>query len=155
MKILSTLLLLFAFVVPAQAAEVLSPDPVVEARLAEVGSKLRCLVCQNQTIADSNADLAVDLRREIREQIAAGETDQQIIDYMVARYGDFVLYRPPFKTTTVLLWFGPALLLLLGVLVLRRALRARRLAQAGDAPLAPDDRRRAETLLAAHNEDAP
>lgn len=152
MKIILALLMLCTAAV-AQASEAVSPNPADEARLAEIAAELRCLVCQNQTIADSNADLAVDLRREIREQIAAGRSDGEIIDYMVDRYGDFVLYRPPFKATTVLLWTGPALLLLLGVLVLRRTLRARRAAMQ-DTPLAQDDRRRAEALLAARDEDA-
>src|SRR5262249_39597466 len=82
-------------------------DPVAAARAVKLAEKLRCLVCQNQSIAESNAELAQDLRRQINEQIAAGKTDQQIADYMTARYGDFVLYQPPFKTTTLLLWIGP------------------------------------------------
>jgi cytochrome c-type biogenesis protein CcmH len=82
-------------------------DPVKAARAVKLADKLRCLVCQNQTIADSNAELANDLRGQIREQIAAGRTDDEILAYMVQRYGDFVLYQPPFKTTTVLLWTGP------------------------------------------------
>ena len=87
---------------------------------------LRCLVCQNQTIAESRADLAMDLKKEIREQIKAGKTDEQIIQFMVARYGDFVLYKPPFKDTTVLLWAGPFALLLGGLIVLFVYLRRRR-----------------------------
>ena len=122
-----------------------------DVRLGEISAELRCLVCQNQTIADSNADLAVDLRREIREQIGAGRSDGEIIDYMVARYGDFVLYRPPFKATTLLLWAGPALLLLVGVLTLRRTLKLRR-AAAAETPLDDDARRRAEALLADEQE---
>ena len=105
----------------APAAE----DPAVEARLVRIASELRCLVCQNQTIADSNADLAVDLRKQVREMIKRGDTDRQIIDYMTARYGDFVLYRPPLKSTTAFLWFGPALLLLIGVAALVHVLRKR------------------------------
>ena len=88
-------------------------DPVASARAVALSEKLRCLVCQNQTIADSNAELAQDLRRQIREQIAAGKSDKEIVDYMVARYGDFVLYRPPFKERTWLLWLGPFALLLM------------------------------------------
>ena len=85
-------------------------DPGRGSARVTLAEELRCLVCQNQTIADSNAELALDLRRQIREQIAAGKTDDEIVDYMVARYGDFVLYQPPVKATTLLLWAGPALL---------------------------------------------
>src|SRR6185503_15178674 len=100
---------------------------------------------QNQSIAESNAELAVDLRRQIREQIVAGRSDGEIIDYMVQRYGDFVLYRPRVKATTVLLWFGPLLLLAAGFLVLRRNLRARR---AEEPLLSEEERRRVQSLLA-------
>ena len=100
-------------------------DPVLEARMLSITSELRCLVCQNQTIADSHAELADDLRRQVREMLVRGDTDKQIIDYMTARYGDFVLYRPPVKSTTWLLWFGPALLLLGGLAVLLVTLRRR------------------------------
>jgi len=99
-------------------------DPAIEARMLRIASELRCLVCQNQTIADSHADLAEDLRREIRTLLNQGATDEQVAKYMTDRYGDFVLYRPPVKPTTLLLWYGPAALLLAGtvtlVLVLRR-----------------------------------
>jgi cytochrome c-type biogenesis protein CcmH len=101
----------FAF---GQADEIAHPDPVVEQRLKDLAEELRCLVCQNQTIADSNAPLALDLRNQIREQVAQGRTDDQIRAYMVARYGDFVLYRPPLKATTTMLWLGPFVLLLVG-----------------------------------------
>ena len=89
-------------------------DPATETRLRGLSQELRCLVCQNQTIADSNADLAVDLRREVRTQILQGRTDGEIKDYLVARYGDFVLYRPPLQSNTALLWLGPFVLLLAG-----------------------------------------
>ena len=112
-------------------------DPVAAARAVKLSEKLRCLVCQNQTIADSNAELALDLRRQIHEQIAAGKSDDEIVDYMVARYGDFVLYQPPVKATTVLLWAGPALLVLLGFFVLVRMLRARRAPGRGAAARPP------------------
>ena len=102
-------------------------DPALEARMTAIASELRCLVCQNQTIADSHADLAVDLRRRVREMLQAGQSDQQITDYMTARYGDFVLYRPPFKAMTALLWFGPGAMVLIGLgslfFVLRRRSR--------------------------------
>jgi cytochrome c-type biogenesis protein CcmH len=117
--------LLVASVAHAREAAPEAADPALEARMVRVTSELRCLVCQNQTIADSHADLAVDLRRQVREQLQAGRTDAEIIDYMTARYGDFVLYRPPFKTTTVLLWLGPALMLAGGLLVLTVVLRRR------------------------------
>jgi cytochrome c-type biogenesis protein CcmH len=102
-----------------------SPDPALEARLQEVTAELRCLVCQNQTIADSHADLAVDLRNQVREMLRRGDSREQIIEYMTARYGDFVLYRPPLKQSTAFLWFGPALLLVAGVVVLVVVLRRR------------------------------
>ncbi len=114
-----------------------SADPALEARMVQITSELRCLVCQNQTIADSHADLAVDLRREVREQLKRGRSDSEIIDYMTARYGDFVLYRPPFKATTVLLWLGPALMLGAGFTVLLVVL-GRRNRMAADA-FEPED----------------
>ena len=92
-------------------------DPATEARLKHLSDELRCLVCQNQTIADSNADLAVDLRRVVRAQILAGKSDGEIKDYLVARYGDFVLYRPPIQANTALLWGGPFVLLAIGLIV--------------------------------------
>ncbi|MEO8298819.1 MAG: cytochrome c-type biogenesis protein [Burkholderiales bacterium] len=100
-------------------------DPALEARMLHITTELRCLVCQNQTVADSHSGLAQDLRQKVRELLAAGNTDPQVIDYMTARYGDFVLYRPPVKTSTVLLWFGPALLLLAALGALLRVLRQR------------------------------
>jgi cytochrome c-type biogenesis protein CcmH len=124
-----------------------NPDPALAERAARLASELRCLVCQNQSIADSNAELAVDLRRQIDEQIREGRSDTQIRDYMVERYGDFVLYRPPMKASTFALWVGPAVLLVLGFWVLRRVLR-RSVATAEDAPLSAADRERAARLLA-------
>ena len=139
------LLLAFLLALPglafAQAAEVAKPDAAVEARLKGLAEELRCLVCQNQTIADSNAPLALDLRNQIRQQIAAGRDDDQIRAYMVERYGDFVLYRPPFKAATAVLWLGPLLLLVFGAVSYALIVR-RRKAQA-DAP-APTAKRRAE-----------
>ena len=112
---------------PVLAAEDLAPfqDPVLEARYQNLIRETRCLVCQNQTIADSNADLASDLRRQIKQQIAAGASDGEIVDFLVTRYGDFVLYRPPMKPTTWLLWAGPALLVLLGLGVFARVIYVR------------------------------
>ena len=100
-------------------------DPELEKRVLAVSVELRCLVCQNQTIADSNADLAVDLRNQVREMLRQGKSQADIVDYMTARYGDFVLYRPPVKNTTALLWFGPPLLLGSGLLALWLILRRR------------------------------
>ena len=100
-------------------------DAALEARVQRISAELRCLVCQNQTIADSNADLAVDLRRQVRLMLQQGQSEQQVLDFMTQRYGDFVLYRPPVKSTTALLWFGPAALLVLGVAVLLITLRRR------------------------------
>ncbi len=97
-----------------QAAEVARPDAATEQRLKVLAEELRCLVCQNQTIADSNAPLALDLRNQIRTQVAEGRSDDQIRAYMVERYGDFVLYKPPFKASTAMLWLGPLLLLAVG-----------------------------------------
>ena len=121
-------------------------DPVQEKRAVKLSEQLRCLVCQNQSIAESNAELAVDLRRQIHEQIKAGRSDNEIVDFMVQRYGDFVLYRPPWKLTTVLLWMGPLLLLAIGALVLARHLRERR-RRAAEPELTEEERRRAELLL--------
>ena len=112
-------------------------------------NELRCLVCQNQSIADSNADLAADLRREVHRMISSGATDQAIVDYLVERYGDFVLYRPPLKPTTVLLWFGPFLLCVIALVVLRSRVRRQR----QTANLTDHERERAEQLLEHHPEE--
>jgi len=122
-------------------------DAAAADRAIGLAAQLRCLVCQNQSIAESNAELAVDLRRQIDEQIAAGRTDREILEFMTARYGDFVLYRPPFKASTALLWLGPALLLAIGAAVLLRTLRSRA-AAAGERPLTDEERERAAALLA-------
>lgn len=122
-------------------------DPVHEKRAVHLAEQLRCLVCQNQSIAESSADLAVDLRRQIREQIRAGKSDGEIVDFMVQRYGDFVLYRPPFRATTLLLWGGPPLLLLIGAAVFARNLRERR-KRLVERDLTDAERERAAQLLA-------
>ncbi len=114
--------------------------------MVKLSEKLRCLVCQNQSIADSSAELAQDLRRQIREQVAAGKTDDEIVAYMVARYGDFVLYEPPVKSSTALLWAGPALLVVVGFAVLARLVRTRR-TEPASPPLTPEERERAARLL--------
>ena len=134
---------------PAMAEEAapLAADPVAEKRLLELSNELRCLVCQNQTIADSNAELAVDLRREIRGMIQAGKTNPEIIDFMVVRYGDFVLYRPPVKGITLLLWGGPIALMLIGFFIMQRYLRQRAKRVAKDQPLTADEAQRAEALF--------
>ena len=118
-------LVLLSFFAAAKEAAPAADDPVLEARMLSIASELRCLVCQNQTIADSHADLAQDLRRQVREMLQRGDTDRQIIDFMTARYGDFVLYRPPLKATTAFLWFGPGLLLVGGLAGLVWVLRKR------------------------------
>ena len=119
-------------------------DEALERRVTALAHELRCLVCQNQTIADSNAPLAVDLRNQIREQMAAGKSDRDIVDFMVQRYGDFVLYRPPLKPTTVFLWAGPFLFLVLGLFFLFRFLRSR---QVPPPQLSEAERARAAKLL--------
>ena len=124
----------------------LAQNPATENRIRGLEEKLRCLVCQNQTLADSNAELASDLRKQVRDLVAAGKSDAQIIDYLVQRYGDFVLYDPPFKATTLLLWLGPFALLAAAGLVLLATLRRRR--RAPDEPaLGQDDKRLVESLL--------
>ena len=132
----------------AQAFEIEQPlaDPALEARAAAINSDLRCLVCQNQSIAESNAELAKDLRRLVRERIAAGDTDEEVIRFMVARYGDFVLLSPPVKPTTYALWFAPPVILLLGAGILYAYLRRARRAAAG-APLSGAERQRLKVLL--------
>lgn len=123
--VLMIFLLSFGLSVAAKEAVPAAQDPVLEARMVRIASELRCLVCQNQTIADSHASLAVDLRNQVVEQLQKGQSDQQIIDYMTARYGDFVLYRPPMKRTTLILWFGPGILLVASLAALFFVLRRR------------------------------
>jgi cytochrome c-type biogenesis protein CcmH len=149
------LLLAFLLALPgvacAQAAEVAKPDAAVEERLKRLAEELRCLVCQNQTIADSNAPLALDLRNQIRQQVAAGRNDDQIRAYMVERYGDFVLYRPPFKATTAVLWLGPMLLIALGAVIFLGVVRKRREAPTPAEALSGTQRAQLQALL----EDSP
>jgi cytochrome c-type biogenesis protein CcmH len=146
MLLVAALLALVPFAGWAKTALPLAADPVLEKRMMTLAAGLRCLVCQNQSLAESNAELAVDLRNEIREQMRRGASDQDVIDYLVARYGDFVLFRPPLKASTLLLWSGPAILLLLGIGLLMRTLRRRR-AQITQTPLSAAARARAQNLL--------
>jgi cytochrome c-type biogenesis protein CcmH len=120
-------------------------NPAMEARAREVGQVLRCLVCRNQSIDDSDADLAHDLRVLVRQRIAAGDSDDQVIAYIRSRYGDFVLLRPPFAAGTVLLWAGPALFLLLGGIAVARFYR--RSPAPPNAPLSPEERRRLAVVI--------
>lgn len=130
--------LLLALALPVHAQ-----DPEIDKRVTALATELRCLVCQNQTLADSNAPLAVDLRNQIREQLKSGKSERDVLEYMVARYGDFVLYRPPLKAATIALWAGPFVFLVLGAWILVRLLRRR----APERELSDAERARAAKLL--------
>ncbi|MDP1605124.1 MAG: cytochrome c-type biogenesis protein CcmH [Rhodocyclaceae bacterium] len=144
----SACVLLLANPVLAKEAVPLAEDPAVEARLVKISTELRCLVCQNESLAGSQAELAQDLRREVRDLIKQGNSDQQVKDFLVSRYGDFVLYRPQLKPSTWLLWGGPFVLLIVGLAVLVNYLRRRsRLIGDGEAPLSEAEKQRAEVLL--------
>ncbi len=132
---------------PAPVPAAPSADPQFEQRLRVLETELRCLVCQNQTLADSNAGLAEDLRREVRELAMQGKSDAQIKEYLQARYGDFVLYNPPVKSTTWLLWFGPFALLALGAVVAWRVVRQRSRPAAAAPQLDDASRKRVEELI--------
>lgn len=125
-------------------------DPAHDARYRALLEELRCVVCQNQTLAESNAPLAVDLREQVRVRIEAGASDREIVEYLTARYGDFVLYRPPLNAVTALLWFSPLLLLLVGSVFAWRLLRAPPTAR----PLDPAERSRVRTLLGGRSNDS-
>lgn len=144
---------LFAMLPLAHAGEAVptAEDPVLEKRVMAVSHNLRCLVCQNQTIADSNAELAVDLRNQVREKLRQGESEQEILNYMVSRYGDFVLFKPMVKSTTWLLWFGPLLLVVLGAGVLIFMLRQRRKQMQQSPIMSAEEHARAESLLSGIN----
>jgi cytochrome c-type biogenesis protein CcmH len=137
-KLLFSLFLLAATAAPAQASEALSlgEDPAIEQRLVNLAEDLRCLVCQNESLAGSHAELAEDLRKEIRAQMKAGKNDKEVIEYLTTRYGDFVLYRPPFKPVTYILWLGPLLFLGIGGAVWYLALKKR-----SDLQAAPVDQK--------------
>ncbi len=143
---LLVVLLIVPLFVAAQEAKPMADDPALEQRVMNLAQELRCLVCQNETLADSRADLALDLRTQIREQMKAGKSDKEIVAFLTLRYGDFILYRPPVKPTTYLLWFGPFILMIAGLTLLFRNLKQRR-ELIIDKPLSQDERRRAEELL--------
>lgn len=136
----------------AKEAEFTGGDPQLHERVMSVSAELRCLVCQGQSLSDSNSDFARDMRQQIKEMMESGKSDREVVDFMVERYGDYVRYRPPFKATTVLLWFGPFLLLGLGVGVLYWNI-LRRKKKIVETPLSDADRRRAEALLQDQSED--
>jgi cytochrome c-type biogenesis protein CcmH len=143
---LAVSMVLFASVGMGREAVPMAEDPKLEARLVDISQELRCLVCQNESLASSHAELADDLRQEVRELIRSGKSDQDIKDFLVARYGDFVLYRPEVKPLTWVLWFGPFLLLVVAAIFLGVYLRQRR-AVAAPAVMTEDERERAKQLL--------
>jgi cytochrome c-type biogenesis protein CcmH len=145
-RVFVLLLCLMPWFAYAGEAKDLAADPVLEKRMIGLAEKLRCLVCQNESLASSHAELAEDLRREVREQMSKGMSDQEIIDYLVARYGDFVLYEPPVKSYTLLLWFGPFVLLLAGGGLLLFQLRKRR-QTVPEVALSSEAQQRATALL--------
>src|SRR5947207_7974181 len=146
-RVFVLILVLISLAAPALSKEAKpAEDPEIEQRMKALTEQLRCLVCQNETLADSRADLAEGLRQEIREQMKAGKSDQEIVAFLTQRYGDFVLYKPPVKSTTYLLWFGPFVLLFAGTGVLYRYLKRRR-ELIDDKPLTADERKRAEEIL--------
>lgn len=152
MKFLISLLFALHAALAAHANEAvpLAEDPVVEQRLIVIAEELRCLVCQNESLAGSRADLAQDLRREVRTLIKSGKSDAEIKEYLVARYGDFVLYRPPVKPTTWLLWFGPLVLLLGAAWVLIGIIRRSQSQKEGPV-LDEAQRAKAQALLKENN----
>ena len=134
----------------AKEAVPMAADPEMEKIVNEISAELRCLVCQNQTIADSHAGLAVDLKNQVREMVKQGKTRDDVVDYMVERYGDFVRYRPPIKPSTYILWVGPFLLLAGGLIILVVNLRKRKVI-APDAPLSEEDHQKLESILHTEN----
>ncbi len=145
---LALLLMLFAFPVQAVEPSEMLPDPALEARAREIGRALRCVVCQNQSIDDSSAEVARDMRRAVRERLAAGDDDGAVFAYMVARYGDYVLLKPPFKAGTLVLWLGgPLVLLVAGGALLIAARRRRRTPLAPPVPLSDEERTRLSVIL--------
>ena len=145
-----TFLLLLGGAAWGREAAPAAADPQLEEQVMAVAAELRCLVCQNQSIAESDSDLAKDLRDQVREKLRQGQSERDIIDYMIARYGDFVLWRPPFKLTTLLLWLGPVLLVLAGLIVLFYRLARER--DGGEIELSEAARARAAQLLESRTE---
>jgi cytochrome c-type biogenesis protein CcmH len=144
------LILALAFVAGAAGAVLPDeqlPDPALEARARAISKELRCVVCQNQSIDDSDAPLARDLRVIVREQITAGKTDDQVMSYVVERYGNFVLMKPPFQLGTALLWLGPLLVTIVGAIGAMMYVRGRKAAAAEPAPLTPEEQARVDALL--------
>ena len=146
MRNILILLMFLSLPVYGGEAQDMAKDPVLEKRMVVLAEELRCLVCQNESLASSHADLAEDLRREVRELMQKGMSDQEIKDYLVARYGDFVLYEPPMKSSTLLLWIGPFALLIGGLGVLVFQVRGRR-KTVTDTALSPEAQQRAAALL--------
>lgn len=142
------LLVMCSFVALAREAVPVAEDPALEAHMMRIAEDMRCLECQNETLAASHAGLAKDLRQQIREMLLQGKTDQEIIDYMVARYGDFVLYRPPFKPVTWLLWLGPFGLLIVGFAAMSGTIR-KRVVDNTTPDLTAQQKAHAQRLLAA------
>jgi cytochrome c-type biogenesis protein CcmH len=152
LRALCVLILSLLISLPALAVEPseMLPDKALEARAREISRELRCVVCQNESVDDSPAEVARDIRRAVRERLVAGDTDRQVLDYMVARYGDYVLLRPPFKKRTLILWLGAPLVLLLGALGLWLTSR-RRTAALATPPLTPEEKAKLEALLGARD----
>ncbi len=149
--LLSLLLFAHSPFLASEEARPLADDPVLEERVKAISYELRCLVCQNQTIADSNAGLAIDLRNQVRDMLKRGMSDTDIREFMVARYGDFVLYNPPVKNTTVLLWLGPLLMLVIAGVLAIRVIRSRSKSSASQ-DLADSDMNRARAMLSESDE---
>ena len=146
--LLAALLCVVPLVATAKEAAPLADDPALEQRVMKLSSELRCLVCQNQSLADSHADLAIDLRNQVRDQMRAGKSDAEIKDWLTQRYGDFVLYRTPLRSGTWLLWFGPFLLLIGGLAGLLVYMKRRR-QHVASSELTPQEHARVQALLAA------
>jgi cytochrome c-type biogenesis protein CcmH len=154
MVIMTLLSLMHAMTFADELAKPLADNPALESQVMEIAVKLRCLVCQNETIAGSHADLAIDLRNQIRDQLIQGKSDQEILAYMVQRYGDFVLYKPPVQSNTLFLWFGPIILLLIGITVLIRHVLKQKRMRVKDV-VTPEDLAHARSLLTEHQKDTP
>jgi len=149
--LISLLLLLGIFTAQAAIVAFDFDDPAKEARFRKFSEELRCLVCQNQSLADSNAELALDLRRELYKMIQNDATDEEIISFMVDRYGDFVLYKPPVKPVTWMLWFGPFVLIVIGLVILVRVIR--NTGKQAATEISPEEQKRLDALLKNGNEE--